>query len=343
MSVTQPVPLSKLIDALLDQNIQFHPRYLVRLSDLDPQDTAELAQVWPKVTLRRREALLEDLEETHLADDLQNFEAVARIALKDEDPGVRTRAISILREYELVDLLPTFINMSEHDTDATVRANAAAALATFIYLGEVEEISHSKLRQVEDTLLRILSGTDTTLVRRRALEALGFSSREELVDLIENAYKSDDMDWLVSALFAMGRSANTRWRTQVEQMLTHTRPGVRAEAASAAGELEIRTATPTLMELLDDPDLDVRLASIWALSQIGGDGVREALENQLENTEDDEEADQTDNALENLEFSDEMRDISLLEIYEDDEDADESSDDDLDPYTNQLISEDGRD
>jgi hypothetical protein len=70
LSIPTPIPITKLIDALLDEGTPFRPRYLNRLSDLGPEDAALFAEAWPKVSLRRREALLDDLEEIHLADDL---------------------------------------------------------------------------------------------------------------------------------------------------------------------------------------------------------------------------------------------------------------------------------
>ncbi|OGN88597.1 MAG: hypothetical protein A2Y88_03805 [Chloroflexi bacterium RBG_13_48_10] len=339
MTLIKPIPLSKLIDALFDESTPFHPRYLNRLSDLDPADAALLAEAWSKVSLRRRETLLEDLEEIHMADDLLCFEAVGRLALKDKEPDVRTRAIRILREYELVDLLRTFVDLSEHDPDVDVRAGAAAALGTYIYMGEVDDISPAKLNLVEECLLHLISSSDKTPVRRSALESMGFSSRKEVNGLIEEAYSSTDMNWVITALFAMGRSANSKWNQKVLKMLTHVNPEVRAEAAGAAGELEITAAVPTLLELLEDSDLDVRMASIWSLSQVGGAGVRKALENLLETTEDNEEADQISNALENFDFTDEMRDLALLEIHEEDDETDESSEDDDDEYLDELISE----
>ena len=343
MVIPKPIQFTNLIEALLDESTPFSPRYLNRLSDLDPADVSLFAETWPNVSLRRRQALLEDLEELHLADDLLCFEEVGRVALKDNEPGVRRRAIQILREYELVDLLPTFMDISEHDPDADVRATSAAALATYIYMGEVEDISPKKLRQVEECLLRLTSNSDNTLVRRRALEALGFSSRKEVVGLIEQAYASPDIGWLATALFAMGRSANPRWNRLVLKMLTHKRPTVRAEAASAAGDLEIKAAVPILLELLEDVDPDVRLASIWALSQVGGEGVRSVLENMLEETVDDDEADQIEKALENLDFTEEMRNLALLEIPEDGNEPDDSSEDDNDDDLDELISEDDED
>jgi HEAT repeat protein len=343
MSLPNPIPFSNLIDALLDESVPFSPKYLNRLSDLEPANTALLASVWPKISVRRRQALLEDLDEIHTADDLLCFEEVGRVALIDSEPGVRQRAIQILREYELVDLLPKLVVMSEHDPDADVRAASAAALATYIYMGEVEDISTKKLLVVEECLLRLIGGNDTSLVRRRALEALGFSSRKEVVGLIEKAYASPDVEWLVTALFAMGRSANSRWKPQVLKMLTHEQPAIRAEAAGAAGELEIKAAVPQLMELLEDSDLDVRMAAIWSLSQIGGPRVRTALEALLEITEDDEEANQIENALENLDFTEEMNDLALLDIPEDGDDPEDTSEDDYEDNLENFDQEDDED
>lgn len=340
MAIQKPIPFSQVISTLLDESIPLSRRYVKRLSDIDPDEKAILEDAWHKISLKRRVALLKDMDKAHMDDTLLCFDQAARIALKDPEPSARTKAIQILREYELKDLLPTFVSMAETDPDADVRAASAAALSTFIYLGEIEELSPKKLLQVEECLLRLTSSSDAKLVRRRALEALGFSSRKEIPGLIEAAYASPDTEWLITALFAMGRSANTRWNAQVFKMLDHPDPRVRAEAASAAGELEIKASVPTLIELLGDDDLDVRVASMWSLSQIGGAGVREALEYLRETVEDDDEANLIDTALENLDFTEEIQELAILDIPEDGIEPDESSDDDIDDDLNEFIAED---
>ncbi len=314
MNSPAETPFQKLLDALLDESTPFNPRYLYRLSDLDDTDQALLEKIWPQIPLWRRQALMEDLEALGEADLLLSFEEVGRLALKDSDPRVRLSAVRTLQEYEKPDLLPVIREMLEGDADAEVRAACAIALSPFIYLGEIEELPTATLRQVEDCLLRVVNGSDAPLVRRRALEALGFSSRAELPPLIETAYNSGDIDWLMTALFAMGRSANKRWDPQVLAMLGHIRPAIRAEAASAAGELEIPDAVPYLLDLLDDDDQDVRMAAIWSLSQIGGEGVRGALEDMLAATDIDEEADLLDAALENLTFNEDFQLYSLMSL-----------------------------
>ena len=331
MTKTKPIPFSRLITALLDDQTPFPPRYLHRFSDLAPEDTASLIKVWPRISPARRVALMEDLDELNQADDLLSFEDVCTLALQDPLPDVRRSAVMILRNYEQVQFLSDFLRMAKQDVDSEVRAAATTALSAFIYMGEVDELQPSTLNRVEECLLSILNGQDETLTRRRALEAMGYSSRPEVYPAIEKAYASNDPDWLSSALNAIGRSADKAWKSKVVAMFDHPHPIVRAEAASAAGELEIKSAVPALLRMLRDPDLDVRMAAIWSLSQIGGKGVRPALEKQLKTTEDDAEAEQVENALENLDFTEDLLHISLLDITDVEDEEDEIfSDDELD-------------
>jgi HEAT repeat protein len=118
-------------------------------------------------------------------------------------------------------------------------------------------------------------------------------------------------------------------------------PEMRFEAARAAGELELREAGPALAELLEDGDNQVREAAIWSLGQIGGEYARRTLTDLLKNSDDEEEQDFIQEALDNLAFTDEVNAFSLLELGDDHDDdgyaideADElgllDEDDDLD-------------
>jgi HEAT repeat protein len=129
----------------------------------------------------------------------------------------------------------------------------------------------------------------------------------------------EDKEWIASALFAMGRSANECWQDQVLAMLESNLPILRQEAARAAGELEIRDAVPLLIELLDDPDQNTRLASMWSLSQIGGEGVRDILEQLYEEADDDTEVDLLEASLDNLAFTEDSILMPFFDFPEDDE------------------------
>ena len=333
--MTQNAPFQTVVDALLDNGTPFPARYLHRFSDIAPTELTNLLKVWPQITTRRKHTLLEDLEELAEADTLTNFDDMARPLLKDADPQVRIRAIRLLWENEDAKLVPIFLKILNEDEDPEVRAAAANALGLFIYQGELEKIPAETQHKIEDDLLKAATSAKETLVRRRALESLGYSGREEVVPLIEAAYHKKDPDWVVSALFAMGRSADGRWKKQVLSQLTAPDEDIRSEAIHAAGELELASARLILLDLLEDEeDLELRRELIWALSKIGGEGVRDRLEEILDAETDDEEADFIEEAMDNLSFTEDMAQFDLFDLDPDaglhEEELDEEDEQEID-------------
>jgi HEAT repeat protein len=329
MAKTKQIPLQQLIDTLLDEQEPLPSRYVYRLSDLSRDDLKLIATNWANIPLPKRQTLMEDVERLSSDNTLLSFESLSRLALEDSDPRVRELGIRSLWEYEHHDLAGLFLSFLEGDESADVRAAAADALGRFVYLGELDELPNNLINQIEASLLAKMSSDDATHVRRRSLESLGFSGRDEVHPLIEAAYFSGNDDWLISALTAMGRSANERWSKHVGDMLDHDRTDVRIEAARSSGELEAREHLERLVELLDDPDQEVRMAAIWSLSQIGGEGVREALEQLYDETEDEDELDHIEAALDNLDFTEGIELFSILDVPDvDDDDLDELDDDD---------------
>ncbi len=304
----QKVHFQTVLDSLLNENTPFPASYLHHFSDLTPTHLETLLKIWPKVATKRKHTLLEDLEDLAETDTLTSFDDLAWRLLDDPDPYVRIQAIRLLWESEDKKLVPIYLKFLEQDEDPVVRAAAANALGRFIYLGELEKIPEATHHAVEDRLLEIVSAPEHILVRRRALESLGYSGRTEVVPLIESAYHEKNPDWVVSALFAMGRSCDERWKKQVLSQLHAPNQEIRSEAIVAAGELELSSARSALLDLLhDEEDLQMRRSLIWALSKIGGEGVREKLEELLEIEEDEEEADFLEEAIQNLSFTEDAQ------------------------------------
>lgn len=331
METLAAIPFQQVLEALVDVNQPLNPRYLYRFSDLDKDELRQLQNAWPRVPEWRRQALMEDLQELGGSNLILSFEALCRFALQDTDPNVRVLAIQMLWDYELDDLIPVYLDLMEVDRAVEVRTAAATALGSYIYLGEIEELPESTLHEIEDRLLKVANGKDVTEVRRHALESLGFSSRDEVAPIIETAFYSGQNEWVASALFAMGRSADEAWEPLVLGMLENEEPSLRLEAARAAGELETRQAVPRLVDLLNDEDVDIRSAAIWSLSQIGGEGVRDILEQMYDESDDEEEAEFIEEALDNLAFTEDMEIFELLDIDED-EDEEQQWEDDEDLY-----------
>ena len=320
-----------LVDALLDQETPLDPRYLHHLSDLEGEDLILFQEVWPQVSLNRRQALLEDLNELGDADDLLSFENIGRYMIGDPNAQVRTLAVQLLWEYEYRDLVSLFLELLNSDPVAEVRATAASGLGLFVYHGEIDRLPKEILNEIEDSLLKAAVQDQSELVQCRALESVGYSSRTEVAPLIETAFTSGGHEKMAAALIAMGRSMDPRWEKTVLQMLNSKIPALRAEAARAAGEIEIKESVQVLVELSEDSEQIVRSAAIWSLSEIGGDQARHTLEQLFRETEDDQEADFIESALDNVAFTDGMQPFSLYDFPE------ESPEDEL---LDMLISQD---
>jgi HEAT repeat protein len=210
-----------------------------------------------------------------------------------------------------------------NDPSQPVRAAAAAALGPFILAGELEEIDAAQAMRAEEALLAILhSETEPLEVQCRALESLAFSGEAGMRQLIEDAYYSPYEEMQLSALVAMGRSADTRWRETARTELENPSSAIRAEAARACGELEASAALNDLFGLLADEEKAVRLAAIFALGRIGGKEAIEALEAMaLSEDTDEEEAAQV--ALEEATFFGDEDAIPLFDEQDDDWDEDD--------------------
>lgn len=309
--------------ALLDNTQPFPAASLYFFSDITPGDLKQLSDVWSKIWVERRRGLLEDMENLAEGDTLLYFDNVARMCLTDEDPVARATAIRLLWQSQDEDLVPLFIKMLKEDPEVIVRAAAATGLGAFVYLGEVEEIRESLNQQLVESLINTYLSSDDMLVRRHTLEALGYTSHEDIPGFIQSAYDSNDDEWLQSALVAMGRSCDSRWEEAVLRMLDHPDNLVRYEAVRAAGELECQDARELLFDLLEEgtDDNDLYFAAIWSLTKIGGEGVRQWIEMALEETDDPDEIQFLEEALENLDFTEQVNQFDMMYIDEDDEEV----------------------
>jgi len=316
--------------ALLNKEAPFPASLLYFFSDISLVDLKKLEAVWPQVWTERRRGLLEDMETLAEKDTLLFFDDVAEMCLEDEDPVARATAIRLLWQSEEERLVPKLITLLKEDPQSIVRAAAATALGVFVYLGELEEIAESIYEDILKALTSVHLGSDERLVRRRALEALGWATHPEVPGFIQHAYETNQEEWLQSALFAMGRSYDNRWTRAVMRMLDHPDADVRYEAVRAAGELELEDARQELFDMLEEgiDDDDIYFAVIWSLSKIGGRGVRQLIEASLEDTEDPEEIRLLEEALENLDFTEQVNSFDML--YIDEEEPDEWLDDDED-------------
>lgn len=307
-----------LLELLGNEALPLEPASLTELSDLDAARLAQFRSAWEGFGAKRRHSILLQLGELANSKIELSFEAVNRFALQDPDPASRAQAIGNLWESEHPQLARQLLDILRTDQAAEVRKAAALALGSFVLLAETEDLAEPLRLEIEVGLLGAVRSDPSADVRDCCLQSLGFSTRDEVPELIEQAYSSGQDSSVRAALQAMSRSADSRWASSVMAKLQDPEPDVRFEAVQAAGELGLREASEELVDLLEDVDDRIRKAAIWSLSQVGGSVATAALE-QLQEGASESDAQLIQDALDNLEFEDGARDIFMLNF--DDEDS----------------------
>jgi HEAT repeat protein len=317
------ISVDKLLQKLIADENPASLQELGALSDLSIPAWQRVRGLWSAIPEARRWQTVKDLVEASYADIQLELGRFLRVTIEDESDRVRAMAIHGLGEDVNEDLISPFVHMLNYDPSAPVRAAAATALGAFVLAGELEEIDSIQAMRAEEALLSVLhSETEALEVQCRALESVAFSSEAGIRQLIEDAYYSPYEEMQISSLVAMGRSADTRWRATAQTELENSSPEVRAEAARACGELEARAAVEDLLVLLTDEEKSVRLAAIFALGRLGGRAAEDALNTMLL-SEDEDEVEAAEEALEEVVFFGKADEIPLYDESEVDLDEDE--------------------
>jgi HEAT repeat protein len=253
---------------------------VARLSDLSRVNARELAAAWESIPEGNRIALVRRFDELSEERVELNFGRALKVALRDESAVVRQLAVAGLWEDESSELLDRLRDILETDESPDVRAQAATALERFASKAIVGSLDESVASDLRDSLRRsVVDPATPYVIQRRALESLGpYAGDPEISTLISEAYDSEDHGLQCSALYAMGRSQDSRWLPTILAQLESDDPEIRFEAARSAGLLGSADALPVLLQAARDEDAEVRHTAIGAIGQIGGRGAVRALE-----------------------------------------------------------------
>ena len=294
---------------------------LYALSSLDKAQLEQMKAIWLTLPAERRATTMQHLLEISEDNFEVDFGALYRLGIVDPDAAVRATAIGGLWEEADPTLVTPLLNLLQTDEFEAVRAAAAGALGRYIFEGELEELAEDKVAPIIAALKNIYRDpTEPIVVRRRALEALGFLSDEDTSQLITQAYHHPDEQLRLSAVFAMGRSLDAeRWGAIVLEELVAPDPEMRFEAVRAAGELEYGPAVRRLGELLEDTDEEIQQMAVWSLGQIGGDKARQLLTLVLE-SDAEHLHEEAEDALAELEFKADNLDLVMFDFDDDEED-----------------------
>ena len=259
---------------------------LANLSDLLPEEADIFGGEWSNIDVTRRRQIVGQLAEL-AEDNLElDFDQVFRSCLTEADGEVRVKAIEGLWGCEERSLIDPLIRLLLEDVEHSVRAAAADGLGRFTMLAELGKLPESDAHRVEEALLTAFNkGNEQLNVRLRVLEAISPLTKPQVEEMIRQAYRSDSLEFQISAVYAMGRNCNPGWLPVLLKELRSSDPQLRFEAVRACAELEAEEAVPHLIELTRESDAEVQISAIEALGRIGGGKAREGLQQCLDSSE----------------------------------------------------------
>jgi hypothetical protein len=292
---------------------------LYRLSDMAPKEFDAFTASWPGWPAKRRGVVARHMADICEENYVVDFAPAFRYLLGDEEPTVRLAALDGLWDSTNTGVVEPIIGMMQVDADAQVRAASAATLGHYVLMGEWGQINERVAKRIVDALLaHFAREEEATVVRRAVLESLGNAAHPEIAGLIDRSYNRGDAGMQLSAVFAMGLTADKRWVPIIMDELRNPDEEMRLEAIRAAGNLGFSEPVDLLIDLLYDEELEIRLAAIAALGQIGSDAAYEALQELVEDPDADDLIEAIDEAMEEMDWLGGELDLNLFEWGEDD-------------------------
>ena len=318
--------LDTLIEELQDPSRTPVATSLTQLSGMDDGALRRFARSFRGLSIQRRREIIDLLTEM-VEDNVElSFDPIYLLGLDDTDVQVRAQSIKALWENESSELARTLIAMLG-DPEALVRGEAALGLGLFLTNAELTDREDALTGDIEDALRSLYYDESQIVeVRGRALESLGVRGKEWIADLIQEAYDSGDRRLAISAVHAMGTSADPQWLPSILDQMVSEDPEMRYEAATAVGEVGEGEAIEVLAPLVEDDDAEVQEAAITALGVIGGEAAKSVLQSLLSETDDDRVREAATEALAAADFLDDPMAFKLY-LEQRDADDDDSEDD----------------
>ncbi len=270
--------LNSLLNAISGEGPMPKQSELIALSSLNAEEARQFEERIGQVDEGRRIELARRLNE--LSEDQADLDLEpAMVALSgDESSEVRRLAASSLWESVSANTVRLVLRLAQSDRNLEVREAALISLANYTLAYEVGKLRATLGEELKAALQAMVSDEgEPLLVRRRSLEAIGVFNKQPVRELIKWGFAHHDREVKISAVYAMGRSADDFWLPEVMQALSSTDGEVCFEAARAAGEIELTQAVSRLTELANDEDREVATSAAFALASIATEEAGLAL------------------------------------------------------------------
>lgn len=262
-------------DALLelqdDDQTMPSPALVLGLSSLNAAQVAQISTLWHKLDPDYRSILAQMLVDAQQRSYRVDYTDLAPQLLQDEHANVRQAAIEMLGFDESIEWMDKLISIVQTDPDEDVRIEAIKSLGNFILLGDIQTIPLADAQRAQTAVLSLIKQPQqATAIRCRAIEAIANCTRDDVPDIIQQAYTSQDSDLQQSAIIAMGNSYDERWESVILDQLNNRNEDMRLAATIAAGKLSIAEAVGQLQDNFNHATEAEGIEIIGALGEIGG-------------------------------------------------------------------------
>ena len=248
------------------------------LSGVDDKQARSIVAAWRDWQLSDVLETIVELRTVAETDRSLEFDTLFRAAIGFPDPNVRLESVRALSNGGSVNIAQTLLDALEQDEDEQVRAAAAESLHAFADPSQARNISDTTLSRVAAALSLAVT-QDERAVRGKALKALAAMRVEEVPDLIDSMFDEalDDPELMCDVLLAMGESGDRSWLPSIEDAFYSGDARIRIAAVMAFGEVAGDDDVESLSEPFDDHVLEVQMATVQTLANIGSPQAREML------------------------------------------------------------------
>ena len=251
---------------------------LRELSGIDDARARSIIEAWREWQVQDVLATVAELREVAEADRSLEFDALFRAAITFPDQEVRLVCVRALSSGGSLNIANSLVAVLEHDESAELRAAAAEALRAFSDTSQSRNISPITMARIAHALQNAIH-VDQPAVQGKALRTLAAMQHEDTPDLIDSMFDDavEDSSLMSDVLLAMGESGDRSWLTTIEDAFYSNDPNLRISAVLAFGSIASDDEIHSLSEPFDDHILEVQMATIKALEQIGTAQAREML------------------------------------------------------------------
>ena len=258
------------------------------LSGIDDAQARSIVDAWRDWQLEDVVGTVAELREVADSDRSLEFDALFRAAISFPSSQVRLECVRALSNGGSLNVANSLVGILERDESAEVRGAAATALHAFSEPSQSRSVPRTTLARIADTLRNAID-IDERSVRGKALRSIVAMRHEDAPDLIDSMFDEaiDDPVLMSDVLLAMGESGDRSWLPTIEDAFYSTDANVRISAVLAFGSIAGDEDIHSLSEPFDDHILEVQMATIQTLEQIGTAQAREMLSLAVSNSEPD--------------------------------------------------------